>query len=182
MMIHTPRATHPPKQKNTHTHTNNNTQNHPTPTLTPHLSVCLSEKYERETITTTNLVFVCVFTAWLCVSVYRKLQQVQVQQQEVQQRTWILTAEAGVQSVREDRKKLVSLRMVQRKHIQVVDGQPQMQQFVYYNDSEDGLRERRRGCRGIWVRSFLFLFFFLFLQMGGCLLLLWCSWKDDHHQ
>ncbi len=40
--------------------------------------------------------------------------------------------------------KLVGLRVVQRTHIQVVDGQPQMQQFVYYNDSEDGFCVRER--------------------------------------
>ncbi len=35
--------------------------------------------------------------------------------------------------------------MVQRTHIQVVDGQPQMQQFVYCKDSEDGFCVRERG-------------------------------------
>ncbi len=57
-----------------------------------------------------------------------------------------MRAEAGVQSVREDIKELVSLRVVQRTLIQVVDGQPQMQQYVYNDDSEDGfcVRERER--------------------------------------
>jgi len=42
--------------------------------------------------------------------------------------------------------------MVQKTFIQIVIGQPQMQQFVYYKDLEDGfcVREKRKGSRGIW--------------------------------
>jgi len=42
--------------------------------------------------------------------------------------------------------------VVQRTFIQIVIGQPQMQQFVYYKDLEDGfcVKEKRKGSRGIW--------------------------------
>lgn len=184
MMIHTPQPLNHPSRP--HTHTNQQQQQHPTPTPTPHLFVFVSvlslrEKYERETITTTtNLVFVCVSTDWLCASVYRKLQQVQQQQQ---QRLWILRAEAGVQSVREDRKTCRSKSGAEDTHSS--SGWTATNATICLLQWLGGWilceRERRRGSRGIWVRSFFFFFFLVFLQMGGCLLLLWCSWKDDHH-
>jgi len=42
--------------------------------------------------------------------------------------------------------------MVQKTFIQVVVGQPQMQQFVYYKDLEDRfcVRKKRKGSKRIW--------------------------------